>query len=105
MQAFFKEWMEVLIFIPLGTVWVWMFKKNIDTYTKEETVAQIELRTTPMKELLDNNTKAIEDLAVETKVSHTKMNDTLTNISIAIASLIAVDKDRNRRATDEDTDI
>jgi len=101
MDQFIKEWMNVMIFVPIATVWAYMFKKNIDSYTKKETEEQITLRTAPMKELLDRNTTAIESLQASTALAHKEMHKTLVGINTELTTMRALREERKRRHNDE----
>jgi len=85
---------------PLLAVFGFMYKKTNNTYTKLETDKQIELRTLPMKELLDRNTKAIDDLADKTDEMCTNINTTLISIKEELAET-RTDRKQRRRIFDE----
>lgn len=105
MEQFITEWANVLVFIPIAAVWTYMFKKTIDTYTKKESREQIILRTTPMKELLDRNTAAIESLQVSTALAHKETHTTLIDIAKELATMRTLREANQGRLVNENTEL
>jgi hypothetical protein len=99
MEQFLKDWFELIILGPTIGIWGFMLKKLMNSYTKDEIKEQITLRTDPLKETLDANTKAMHKLAENTATAHAEMGKTLTDISICLARLQGAQK------TNETTNI
>ena len=56
-----KWWMAAVVPAVVGVIgYIW--KRVNNTYSKEETVQQIELRTIPLKDVIERNTKATDRL-------------------------------------------
>lgn len=60
-------------FVGIGT---YMFNKSINTFTKKEVIAIMDERVDPMKDAIEKNEKAINQVGIDVKELTKLVNDT-----------------------------
>lgn len=89
-----NKYLWIIIIGTYGFLFTWIFKKQGDTYTKDETKDLIDMKLTPVIQSLDRHT---EQLRASTS-AHEKTNDSLQQLHKDFAVLVALwqQKEDNR---------